>query len=192
MFTSDDELLLYPQRGFKENPHTALCDATSGFYTYSKTYEGVEDFFASVLDKGGIGLDYSCFINCEYVEEFMQEHGIEKFNLMERCVVGNDEYEYVWIVYSRAEIEGWLTLLALSIASKVNHNWQQPLIAMLNDRFDSNKRLTELKQKLSGELDWDFGPVGERATTEYVQNWKKMHNKQLADGYFECVAQAAD
>ena len=50
----------------------------------------------------------------------------------------------------------------------------------------------ELKQKLSGELDWDFGPVGERATTEYVQNWKKMHNKKLADGYFECVAQAAD
>ena len=66
-------LELYPQHRAKENPHTALCDATSGFYTYPETYEDAHDLFVIVLDIGGISLNYSCFISCEYQAEFMEK-----------------------------------------------------------------------------------------------------------------------
>ena len=134
-----------------------------------------------------MGFDYSCGIHCSYDYDSMNDLGIESFSNFDRCVVGSHDQDFVWMLYSLDELEGWLTLLAISTAENLNRDWKRPLVAMLDRRFDTQKRISELYQKLSGESDWAFGPVGTHATPEYLVTWKSMHNKELADTFFECI-----
>ena len=178
---------LFPESKDQFNPHLALCDVAKNIVHYSKSFEDAKRIFRNIIDKGGMGFEYSCGIHCSYDQESMHELGIEPFSDYERCVVGTHEREFVWTVYSLEELEGWLTLLAISTAEKLNKEWKRPLLAMLDRRFDTQKRISELHRKLSGEIDWTFGPVAAHATSEYLKSWKAMHNEKLAEGYFECI-----
>ena len=187
MSISSSELRLFPQLKNNINPHLALCDATSTIYLLAENLESTKSLFRSVIDKGGIGFEYSCAISCTFDYESMEALGIEKFENMDRCVVGTDEREFVWMIYSMAELEGWLTLLALSISEKIDNGFKRPLIKMLDRRFDTITRLSDLYPKLSGDVDWDYGPTGRHNTPEFIKQWKTMHSKDVADEYFSCV-----
>ena len=187
MSISSSELRLFPQLKNNINPHLALCDATSRIYLLAENLESTKSLFRSVIDKGGIGFEYSCAISCTFDYESMEALGIEKFENMDRCVVGTDEREFVWMIYSMAELEGWLTLLALSISEKIDNGFKRPLIKMLDRRFDTITRLSDLYPKLSGDVDWDYGPTGRHNTPEFIKQWKTMHSKDVADEYFSCV-----
>ncbi len=178
---------LYPRSKQSLNPHIAMCDAARYFYSGSKGIKGTKSLFRSVLDKGGIGFEYSASISCSYDEESMEHLRIEKFNEFERCVVGTDEHDFFWTLYSLEELQGWLALIALSVARQVNNDWKRPLVKMLDRRFDFEKRLADLYRKLAGITHWEYGPVGRLATPEYLDDWRKMHNQALADEFFECV-----
>jgi len=183
-----NEKRLFPQLSEFNNPHEAICDATSDFYREGITIDQIRTLFRSVIDTGGIAINYSCFIACEYDWESMEGKGIVEFSPWERCIVGNDaEDHFVWIEYSLAELEGWLALLALSISGQIDENWKRPLIILLGRRFDVLPRLSELHSKLSGITDWDFGPVGMLDNEEDITKWKLLHTESLANEYFKFV-----
>ena len=178
---------LYPNPYTPQNPHQALCDATTEYYKYANNIDELKDLFRHVIDGGQSGFEYRCSISCLFEDETMQRYGIDAFSDMERCIVGSTDHDLPWITYSLPEIEGWLVLLSLSIANKFNADIKHPLLAMLGRRYNTEERLASLYNKLSGLDDWDHGPVESTASKAYIANWHSLHTKQLANEYFEPV-----
>ena len=178
---------LYPNPYAPQNPHQALCDATTEYYKHANNIDKLKDLFRHVIDGGQSGFEYRCSISCLFEDETMQRYGIDAFSDMERCIVGSTDHDLPWITYSLPEIEGWFVLLSLSIANKFNADIKYPLLAMLGRRYNIDERLATLYNKLSGLDDWDHGPVESTASKEYIANWHSLHTKQLANEYFEPV-----
>ena len=84
-----------------------------------------------------------------------------------------------------AEIEGWVTLVAINLARKRIGNRKQKIDKLLESRFNTHKRLDQLRGKLSGNSAWDHGPVGHDATAELIKNWQNLHCAGLEADIYE-------
>ncbi len=188
---SDNEYQLFPVDTNIKNPHDALCQATMGFFDFFGTVERLKYAYDSVFDRDGHGFDNTGGIASTYESSWMTQEGIEHFAARERYVVGWERRDGIlkqeriqWVMYSKPEIQGWFALLTSSIVEKKSPQWKQPLDEYLGKRFNVSERLALLYSKLSGEIEWDYGPVGNSATEELIVEWKNQHCKELADEFF--------
>ena len=188
MSTSHNQGRIFPVDSSLKNPHDTLCQATMGFFDYFGTVGRLESAFSSVLNRQGHGFANLGGIASTYEAHWMDAEGIEPFPNNERYVVGfEDRTGIQWIMYSKPEIQGWLALLAYQIAYQKNPDWIEPLKTYLSKQFQSDHRLALLRDKLSDNLSWDFGPVGIRAGSAAIEEWKSQHCQELADVYFENI-----
>ena len=178
---------VFPKLKITANPHEAMCEAAQNVITYSKSFSNIKRFLSNIIDKGGMGFDYSSGFTCSYDADYMDELHVDAFGRYEKCLVGSEDSGLVYTLYSIEELEGWLVLLAISAAELKDKNWKRPLLSMLGRRFDVNKSLTSLYRKLAGDLEWSDGPKGDIATDSYLESWKAMHNQKIADAFFRCV-----
>ena len=83
------------------------------------------------------------------------------------------------------EIEGWVTLVAINLARKRIGNRKEKINTLLESRFNTRTRLDQLRDKLSGNSAWDYGPVGHDATADFIKNWQNLHCAELEVHIFE-------
>jgi len=171
---------LFPSNINIKNPHTALFVPLEGFlYQFEETDQLIEAF-RQILDENGYEFDNLGKITCTYENEWMEREGISRFEDGECYVAVPDTVQNdLCIAYSKDEIEGWIALLALHLGRKRIKGRKEKIDNFLAGRFDSVKRIEKLREKLSGNAQWDFGPIGKNATSDSKQHWQQLHNEDL-------------
>lgn len=112
--------------------------------------------------QGALGLSFESdnFISGFFDVEWMHEVNIETFKQGEFYVVETGEPQvYQTVMYSRAEVEGWVSI-CLEMAFSHLPPLKKDLEKMQREYYDCNCAKSLLMNKLKGNLDWDAGPCG--------------------------------
>ena len=82
---------VFPKLKITANPHEAMCEAAQNVITYSKSFSNIKNYLTSIIDKGGMGFDYSSGFTCSYNADYMDELHVDAFGRYEKCLVGSED-----------------------------------------------------------------------------------------------------